>query len=273
MIDRLSKVIVSFLATAYGIFIWMVIAYICRWLPSSLLGNVDVFVFKRSAQKRTSPPWWQKAVDQSILGYADLQIATGVGILTAAFATMSTLSVYHLQVAIYLAWMSSNTHLTALSLLQTDFRENKGKSVVRRLRLGAMALLGVMLLVALVPTTAYNWLATITRSVRHDDGVGVSHDSAVSSAAIPARCFWQRQYSGGLTPDAAWSFIILVLSYVWKGLLLFQQSHRLVKVSSREYRNLSESYLITLQVLCSRIHENIAQGEFFTINRFSVYIW
>ena len=103
----------------------MLVAYFCRWLPSPLLGQVDEFIFKRPARTTDSPPWWQNAVDQGILAYADLQIATGVGILTAAFSTMSTLSTYHLQVAIYLAWMSSNTHLTAVSLLQTEFRENQ----------------------------------------------------------------------------------------------------------------------------------------------------
>ncbi|KAM0804891.1 hypothetical protein BDR22DRAFT_557084 [Usnea florida] len=228
-------ILVAFLATAYGIFLWMLIAYICRWLPSPLLGQADKFIFKLPARERSSAPWWQTAVDQCILSYADLQIATGIGILTAAFSTMSTLSVYHLQVAIYLAWMSSNTHLTAVSLLQTDFRENKNKSTARRLRIAGMALLGVMLLVALLPTTGYNWLAIITRSRRRGHTYDSAfRDTALSSAGIPARCLWQRQYSGGLIPDAAWSFIILIFSYLWKGLLLFQPSQRFLKLSCRE---------------------------------------
>lgn len=213
----------------------MLVAYACRLLPASLLGQLDVFVFKRPAQKRSSPPWWQTAVDQTILAYADLQIATGVGILVAAFGTMNSLSVYHLQVAIYLAWMSSNTHLTAISLLQTEFRENRNKSIARRLRLGGMALLGVVLLVALVPTTAYNWLAIITQSKGTGHVIGHSHRVVLSPAGIPARCFWQHHNSGGLTPDAAWSFIILVLSYVWKGLLLFRGSQHLVKIVCRQW--------------------------------------
>lgn len=139
---------------------------------------------------------------------------------------------YHLQVAIYLAWMSSNTHLTAVSLLQTEFQENKTKSTARRLRIAGMTLLGVMLLVALVPTTGYNWLAIITRSERYGLS-GTFHETALSSAGIPARCLWRRQYSGGLTPDAAWSFIILILSYLWKGLLLFRPSQQFLKLSCR----------------------------------------
>lgn len=211
----------------------MLVAYCCRLLPSSLLGQVDEFIFKRPARKTDCPPWWQNAVNHSILAYADLQIATGVAILTAAFSTMSTLSVYHYQVAIYLAWISSNTHLTAVSLLQTEFRENKNRSITRRLRLAAMAFLGVMLLVALVPTASYSWLAIITRNQQDGHAYTVFHKTTLSSASVPARCFWQRQYSSGLAPDAAWSFIILVLSYFWKGLQLFQPSQRLFKETWR----------------------------------------
>ena len=92
-----------------------------------------------------------------------------------------------------------------------------------------------MLLVTLVPTTGYNWLAIITRSRRRGHTYdGTFHETALSSAGIPARCLWQRQYSGGLIPDAAWSFIILIFSYLWKGLLLFWPSHRFLKLSCRE---------------------------------------
>ena len=237
----------------------MLAAYVCGWLPEPLLGHVDIFVFKRSALKQSRLPWWQNAVDQSILAYADLQIATGIGILVAACSTISSLSVYHLQVAIYLAWMSSNTHLTALSLLQIDFRENRNKSIARRLRVGGMILLGLFLLVALVPTTAYNWLLIITQSQRTGNAVGRSHSSETSAAGIPARCFWQSRYTGGRTADSAWPFIILVSSYAWKGLLLFQRSHKAVKDSCRrkvlQPLQRSLDHLLTLAKRTRR-HEN-----------------
>lgn len=136
----------------------MLIAYVCRWLPSPLLGQVDEFNFKRPARERSSPPWWQTAVDQCILAYADLQIATGIGILTAAFSTICT-----------------------------------------------------------------------------------------------ARCLWQRQYSGCLIPDAPWSFIILIFSYLWRGLLLFRPSHRFLKLSC--WGNMQGP----LQRLLDRIAATLAQ--------------
>ncbi|KAL8791168.1 MAG: hypothetical protein Q9195_006007 [Heterodermia aff. obscurata] len=234
LVKEFDQILIAFLATAYGIFLWMVVAYYCRWLPASLLGQVDEFIFRRPARNWESPPPWQNAVNQSILGFADMQLATGVGILIAAFSTISDLSVYHYQVAIYLAWISSNTHLTAVSLLQAEFRENKTRSLARRLRLGGMAFLSVMLLIALVPTASYNWVALITRNQQHGHAYTILHKSALSSAGVPARCFWQRQYFGHPTPDAAWSFIILIFSYLWKAMLLFESSHRFLKRTCQE---------------------------------------
>ncbi len=127
----------------------MVLAYACRWLPSDLLGRADEFVFKRGADRRT--PRWKRATDQAVLAYADQQIVTGIAILAAGFSRMQSLSVYHLHVIIYLAWMSSNTHLTAVSLLQAQFRNEKNQKI-RFIRLMGMIILALMLVVALVPT-------------------------------------------------------------------------------------------------------------------------
>ena len=118
-----------------------------------------------------------------------------------------------------------------------------------------MALLGVMLLVALVPTTGYNWLAIITRSRRYGPIYGDFHETALSSAGIPARCLWQRQHSGGLIPDAAWSFIILIFSDLWKGLLLFRPSQQFLKISCR--RKIQEP----LQRLLDRVATSLEQGR------------
>jgi hypothetical protein len=219
------QILIAFLATAYGIFIWMIVAYFSCWLSPSLLGQADEYIFRRPARKRITPPWWQNAVNQGILGYADQQIVTGVAILAAAFNNMRTLSAYHLQVAIHLAWISSNTHLTAVSLLQTEFRETRMSPNARRLRIAGMALLALMLLVALIPTTGMNWDAIL-----HDGGP----TDIISSSGAPAWCFWHSEYSGGLAPDAAWSFIILIFSYLWKGMLLFKPSQRFLKVKCRE---------------------------------------
>ena len=102
--------------------------------------------------------------------------------------------------------MSSNTHLTALSLLQTEFG-NGSKVKLRSLRLTGMLILGIMLLVALVPTAGANW---------NNFNSGKSRETILdlSAAGTPAICLWQPSYSTVFWAGALWSFIILIVSYM-----------------------------------------------------------
>ena len=208
----------------------MVLAYVCRWLPSHLLGRADEIVFKRGADRRT--PRWKRATDQAVLAYADQQIVTGIAILAAGFSRMQSLSVYHLHVIIYLAWMSSNTHLTAVSLLQLEFRSQKNPKL-RFIRLMGMLILALMLAVALVPTIGVDWSQIIGLNTSDSKTSGGPLLSV--APAVPAGCFWQSPVSGGFQSIAVSSFVILVFSYVWKAMLLFKTSHRLFKVTYRQY--------------------------------------
>lgn len=50
---------------------------------------------------------------------SDLQILTGISILISGYAQLECgLSCYHWQVLVYLAWFSSLTHLSCLTLLR-----------------------------------------------------------------------------------------------------------------------------------------------------------
>ena len=165
--------------------------------------------------------WWQQAVNSVVLGYADQQIATGIAILMAAFIKMQDISVYHLNVAIYLAWMSSNTHISAVSLLQAEFRNSK-RPKWRALRIFGMAAIGIMTLAMLIPTTSLAW----------DE---LANTSMPIPAGIPAICFWRTRYERGFNGDSIWSFTVLTVSLVWKGMLLFNTSHDFVKIKVRRF--------------------------------------
>lgn len=219
------------MATAYGVFIWMLVAYLCHWLPSELLGRGDEIVFKRWSDRRT--PRWKRATDQAILAYADQQIITGIAILAAGFSRLQNLSVYHLHVVIYLAWMSSNTHLTAVSLLQLEFRNQKSLTV-RIVRLTGMIVLALLLLVGLVPTTCVNWNIIVSQYQQVYPSEGGVSDYLIAPA-VPARCFWQNPTLGGFQTVAICSFLILILSYAWKATLLFKTSHRFFKNICRHH--------------------------------------
>lgn len=190
----------------------MFVAYLGRWLPADLLGRADRFLYKRYPRNDSNHSWWQEAASSVVLGYADQQIATGISILVAGFVKTPDISVYHLHVVIYLAWMSSNTHLSAISLLQADFRDSK-RSRWRALRVVGMCAIGVMVLVVLIPTTSTVW----GQLVNSRDG---------QAAGVPARCFWHRRYSGYFSGDSIWSFVILIIGLIGKGLLLFKKTRR-----------------------------------------------
>ena len=196
----------------------MFVAYFCRWLPCSLLGAADREVFKRKDRTNTQT-WWQKAIDKAVLGYADQQIIYGCSILIAGFIQWRSISVYHYHVVIYLAWMSSNTHLSAVTLLPREFHDAK-RPIVRMLRLIGMSIVAAMLVAALVPTTKRFWFLT-------------AFNWSDLPAGVPAHCFWQSKYAGTFEKDSLWSFLIVIASCVFKGAQLFGLSRQAKKFESK----------------------------------------
>ena len=189
----------------------MLVAYIFGYLPPSLLGTADRVVFKRTGTRTQT--WWHKAIDKTVLGYADQQIIYGCSILIVGFTQFGTISVYHYHVVIYLAWMSSNTHLSALTLLPWMFDDSK-RYKSRMLRLIGMSVVAMMLVAALVPTTKRFWFLT-------------AFNWSDLPAGLPAHCFWHRKYAGAFEKDSLWSFFIVIGSCVYKGDQLFGMNRRL----------------------------------------------
>ena len=205
----------AFLITAYAVFVWMLVAYICGWLPYSLLGTADRKVFKRTGTRTITQPWWQKAIDKAVLGYADQQIIYGFAILIAGFIQWGSISVYHYHVVIYLAWMSSNTHLSAVTLLPSIFDDAK-RHIRNMLRLIGMSIVAAMLVAALVPTTKRFWFL-------------IAFNWSDLPTGVPARCFWQSEYAGTFEKDSLWSFLIVIASCMFKGAQLFGLSRQAKK--------------------------------------------
>lgn len=86
---------------------------------------------------------------------SDLQILTGTSILISGYVQLHCgLSAFHWQIIVFLAWFSSITHLSCLTFLRNYLYNRPAE---RAWRLVAMFLMLVMLLVAMIPTGAYNW--------------------------------------------------------------------------------------------------------------------
>lgn len=134
-------------------------------------------------------------------GYANLDPGTG---------EQRALSAYHWQILTYLAWMSSNVHLTTLSILRGWLRQNR---VLLWCRIGGMTVLLGLMIGALVPILSINWAWAVQSRYESDRGFGV-----------PARCFWRYAGRGGLNVDTPFSLALLIGSYIWKIGQLFDTS-------------------------------------------------
>lgn len=142
---------------------------------------------------------------------SDQQIVTGLSILAAGYAKRCTINVYHWQVVVYLAWMSSGTHLITLSVLRTYLRE---KHILRVARVAGMLILFFMLCIAIVPTGSQTYYSIITGYFYGD----------YSACGVPSACFWRFKYWNGWRWDAGLSLFLLVSNYTARAAALFESS-------------------------------------------------
>ncbi|TIA79691.1 hypothetical protein D6C76_03491 [Aureobasidium pullulans] len=213
--------ILAFLLSAYITFAIVLISYLLGSIDTSLLRPVDLYVHRLPSQRRTSISW-HKALHQCVLLLSDQQIVTGIAVCMAGFIALhGRISVYHFQIVIMLAWMSSSVHLSALTMLGEYFRKRPG---VLGWRIVGMLVLLILLLAALAPTNSNLWATQWTPDSEHYEK---------TSWAIPAKCFFFHTWGEGVNPDAPLSYLILTLSYVWKIGALFRSSrnvfHRRVR--------------------------------------------
>lgn len=198
-------VILAFVISAYVTFTLVFTSYLAGLVDPSLLGRVDRKIFSIGLSS-PSPARMriQNCLREVVVALSDQQIVTGIAIMSAGFQGLrSEISVYHFQIVLYLAWMSSSVHLSAITFLASFLRDNKGILIWR---LCGMMTLFAMLVIGLVPTISNDW------GIFEWDGMVPGR----TGWAIRANCFWGKLYDDGVGPDAPLGFIILIFSYVWK---------------------------------------------------------
>lgn len=86
---------------------------------------------------------------------SDIQIITGISIIVSGAAQLKCgISTYQWQVLVYLAWFSSLTHLSCLTLLRNYLHQRPAERIWRLI---CMFVLLVLLSLALLPTGNYRW--------------------------------------------------------------------------------------------------------------------
>ena len=179
-------VILAFTVSAYLTFALVLASYLFGQVDGSLLNSVDTSVFRirpyRPPETRGSRPTRLRislALRQAILALSDQQIVTGIAILAAGFQglRLGGIDSYHYQIVIYLAWMSSSVHLSALSILAPILKE---RPALKLWRLVGMLVLLVLLAIALIPTASNDWGLIMWKDMAPGN----------SGCGVPAVCFW-----------------------------------------------------------------------------------
>ena len=168
-------------------------------------------------------PEWKKPLRKAVLIFSDQQIVTGIALLASGYSQLpGGLDTYHWQILVYLAWFSSFTHLTTLTVLRRYFQDHPA---IRLWRIILMVVTVSLLGIALLPTGNQWWLAIYP-----------------DTSGVPALCFFQsRNFDGGVfgvtsgnnliqAPSMIISIFVLFFGYVtrivklWHGASDFTRS-------------------------------------------------
>jgi len=154
-----------------------------------------------------------------VLSMSDIQIVNGISILISGYVSIGSLSIYHWQVLVYLAWFSSLTHFCCLTFLRNYLYNHPGQ---RLWRISSMFLIIIMLLVAIFPTGSFEW---------------VDMDGNPSPGS-PAVCFFGKEVHTDLS-----SFDSMIISILLLALGFTSRTVRLYKTLSLNVAEAARKFL------------------------------
>lgn len=159
----------------------------------------------------------------------DIQIFTGISVLISAFVLLSRgIQAYHWQLIVYIAWFSSTTHISAMTVLRSFLHKRRVETSVR---FALMTCLLIMLVIAFIPTSFFDW---------PDLMLDHWHCSAAETYS-PTICFFDilngrkllasldQELCGDMTPPSnpatqtmALSLVLLIFGFVSRSIALFR---------------------------------------------------
>ncbi|KAJ5726569.1 uncharacterized protein N7483_007926 [Penicillium malachiteum] len=211
-------VIAVFLLPAYLSWLAAILLYTGGLIEEDLLNKFDTLFLHIKPLKNSK---WNHEVHKATLILSAQQMVTGIGILAASFATLSTTLVADYHTAIYLAWMSSNGFLATLTLQRHYLQKN---TYIRAVKLFAMLIFLAMMCAAIFPTTNFEWADHIL--------IQPACSSASSCVALTTYVpsLWHSasntNLNGMLSPQGVISYILLITSYTWQATMLFEYTNK-----------------------------------------------
>ena len=217
--------LIGFSATAYLTLLIVCFCYAFGYVPDYSRNEIDrgVIAFLRRRLGFKPRKAWRATLHTAILMFSDQQLVTGIALLVSGYIQVACgLDPFHWQIVIYLAWFSSLTHLTTLTILRQYFHDNPA---ARFWRLALMLVMGIMLLVALIPTGHSLWFI----------------DADSEPFEFPVSCYYQRIWAQGeQTKDSRitvyqissmiTSMLVLFVSYLTRIVKLYKGATALVKL-------------------------------------------
>lgn len=126
-----------------------------------------------------------------------------------------------------------------------------------------MLILLVLLMVAFVPTSSRNWIFAVTQAFDRNNYPTMTHSGLMTddhwyflNFAMPVKCFWHSPFNGRDVPedsllsdsinyDAPFTYLLLIVSYVWKVTSLLKAPHHYVSgkgTTSQKGRRLQQAW-------------------------------
>ncbi|KAF4888649.1 hypothetical protein CGCVW01_v014482 [Colletotrichum viniferum] len=146
-----NGVLIGFMGTAYLVLLLVIGNYFLAYDPTDC-----PFQSGNSKNENINRELWRpNPIDERFLGWSiimlcDVQVVTGLEILISGFVLLRCgLHAIHWQIAVFLAWFSTVTHLSGLEVLRTHLNTYVWS---KHLRFSLMFLLLILLLVGIVPT-------------------------------------------------------------------------------------------------------------------------
>ncbi|KAL8802203.1 MAG: hypothetical protein Q9200_006674, partial [Gallowayella weberi] len=239
------------------------------------LNEIDQIILNKLSPNKysSSVRRLKRTLPRTVLMFSDQQAVTGIALLSSAYAQLNAvppISSYHWQIVVYLAWFSSLTHLTTLTVLRQYFRDNHTARLWRALlMLVTVAMLGA----ALLPTGDDRWF-TGDAPYYH------------RGLAAPALCYFQRlisadpsnrfQFGASSGASMVISICVLASAYLSRILKLSERatdistlwlkakpSHFLKSIRSRALQHLEERAPKSAMIYWSTMY----------ISSESLYVW
>ena len=188
----------------------MLIYYLFDYIDHSYTNIIDHSCIKAVWRRQNKRPLraWEPFLRTAVLIYSDLELVTGIAILASSFPQLSTnIPSYYWQIAVYLGWFATTTHLTTLTVLRQYLREHP---FLRNCRVLLMVGSALLLAAALLPTGDRYWLVD---------------DNGHFIGGVPAMCHFKRlahadNFTVLKTPGFAMVVSLLILFFGYTSRLL-----------------------------------------------------